>query len=155
MIDDPWNEADGFALAPGPRPSPRSRPDADWAMINLDTDMAPPDFFLPLAARPAPPGTTLAYGGYQADQPRVLQADFSCRVVGYGGDASRSSVMMLHSCTGTSGASGGPLLWQQPDGRWVVVAIGSLARSANSGGLAVPTFSVGREIMMRTQAIQQ
>jgi len=137
----------GFALEPGPRPSPRSRADADWALINLDTEMAPPDFFLPLAPGLARPGLPLAYGGYQADQPRVLLADFNCQVLGYGRDPASGAVMMRHSCTGTSGASGGPLLGRLPDGRWVVVGIGSLARSTDRGGWAVPAVTVAREML--------
>jgi len=133
----------GFAMAPGGRPSAEARADADWALLSMDVDMGRPDRLLPLAPGLAVPGMKLAYGGYQADQPTMLLADFDCRVLGYGRDPA-GSVMMLHSCAGTQGASGGPLLGLTPEGAWVVVAIGSLARNADAGGFAVPAVTVAR-----------
>jgi lipoprotein-releasing system ATP-binding protein len=76
-----------------------------------------------------------------ANRPRVLLADFDCKVLAYD-RISAGGVMLRHSCTGTQGASGGPLIGQTSDGVWVVVGIGSLAASGRSGGWAVPTMAI-------------
>jgi protease YdgD len=143
----------GFAMDPGEKLRPGARIDGDWAMLALDTDMVTPDRLLPLAPGLAKPGMALAYGGFQADQPRNLLADPHCQVLGYGRDDT-GSVMMRHNCAATRGASGGPLLGLMPDGQWVVVAIGSLARATEAGGWAVPAVSVARA-MVAAKAAQQ
>jgi hypothetical protein len=114
-------------------------------MLALDVDMGTAERFLPLAPGFAKPGMPLVYGGYQADQPRVLLADFDCKVLGYEAVAA-DRPMMRHSCTGTDGASGGPLIGRTGEGVWVVVAIGSLARNGQAGGWAVPAVTVARAL---------
>lgn len=133
----------GFAVLPGPRPDPAAAPDADWAVLMLDGALGEPGLALPLAASYVPPGTPLTFGGYQVDRGRQMVADAACAVTGYGRDTA-GRVMLQHSCAGTRGASGGPLLAHLPDGRWVVAGVASLGRNGASGGWAVPTAAVAR-----------
>ena len=131
----------GFAAAPGPRPLPTAPADADWALVNIDAELGAPDRAIPVLRGFARPGTSLAFGGYQADNPQAMVADLACAVTGYA-RVPLGRVMMRHSCAATSGASGGPLLARAPSGAWVVVGIGSLAQNGVSGGWAVPTAAV-------------
>jgi protease YdgD len=131
----------GFAVAPGPRPLSTAPADADWALVNIDAELGAPDRAIPVLRGLARPGTALAFGGYQADDPQAMVADLACAVTGYARPPV-GMVMMRHSCAATSGASGGPLLARAPNGAWVVVGIGSLARLGVSGGWAVPTLAV-------------
>lgn len=142
----------GFTVAPGPRPDPAAPPDADWAVLLLDTALGEPDHALPLAAGYARPGTPLAFGGYQADRARQMVADLACTVVSYGRDAD-GRVMMRHSCAATSGASGGPLLARSSGPRpWVVAGVGSMAVGGVTGGWAVPTAAIARTVQVAAPA---
>ena len=49
--------------------------------------------------------------------------------------------MLSHTCAGTRGASGGPLLAKVSDG-WVVIGIVSTAKMASAGGYAVPMAAI-------------
>jgi protease YdgD len=144
----------GFRALPGPRPEPGAPPDADWALLLLDAAVpdAPPDLLLPVVPLFARPGTELALGGYQADRPTLLVADLSCRVLGYGRDEA-GRVMLRHSCSATSGSSGGPLLVRLSSGQWVVAGVGSMALSNEAGGWAVPAAIIYRAAQQaRTQS---
>jgi protease YdgD len=142
----------GFAVLPGPRPDPASPPDADWAVLVLDTALGEPGRVLPLAAGYARPGTPLAFAGYQADRGRQMVADPACAVTGYGRDAA-GRIMMRHSCAATRGASGGPLLVQLPGGGgWIVSGVASLAQCGVSGGWAVPTAAILRAVQAAAAA---
>jgi len=136
----------GFSVAPGPRPDPRAPPDSDWAVLLLDTRLSVPGGGLSLEAGYLPPGTPLAFGGYQADRERQMVADTGCAVAGYARDPG-GRVMLHHTCAATIGASGGPLLARRPGGGWVVAGIGSLAEGGVTGGWAVPTASIARVVL--------
>ncbi|TPG56869.1 hypothetical protein EAH89_12390 [Roseomonas nepalensis] len=136
----------GFSVAPGPRPDPKAPPDSDWAVLMLDHAVAGPALGLSLEAGYLPPGTPLAFGGYQADRDRQMVADTACAVSAYARDAG-GRVMLQHSCAATVGASGGPLLARRPDGGWIVAGVGSLAEGGVTGGWAVPTASIARVVL--------
>ena len=74
-------------------------------------------------------------GGYQQDRPFVLMADRQCRIVGRLVDAS-GRLLLRHNCTGTSGASGAPLLIDT-GGRWHLAAIDAAAEMGIAGGAGV------------------
>ncbi|WP_137179064.1 serine protease [Roseomonas sp. AR75] len=135
----------GFRALPGPRPEPGVPPDSDWAMLLLAENVppAPAELQLPVVPLFARPGTPLALGGYQADRPTVLVADLSCSVLGYGRDQG-GHVMLRHSCSATSGSSGGPVLVRLSSGQWVVAGVGSMALTNEAGGWAVPAATIYR-----------
>ena len=137
--------APGFRVLPGIRPDPNVPPDADWAILTLDpaAPEAPPDFVLPMVTGLMPPWTVLVFGGYQPDRGRGLVADLECWIVGYG-RIETGQLMLHHSCSGTSGSSGGPLLARQPDGTWMVAGVGSMAINNAAGGWAVPARTIAR-----------
>ena len=137
----------GFRARPGPSPDPEVAPDSDWAMLLLDSDAAAAvrADVLQVVHDPVPPGTALAFGGYQADRPNLMVADLDCRVVGYA-RVPRGGLMMRHSCSATSGSSGGPLLLRLPDGRWAVAGVGSMALNTEAGGWAVPAAIIRRVV---------
>lgn len=128
----------GPSVAAGPDPAP---PGADWAVLRLDAPLGAPDRVLPLL-RQAPPGTPVALGGYEQDRAHALLADLDCAVVGLARDAAGYAVLR-HSCAGTRGVSGAPLLARTPDGGWGIVGVASRAGVGISGGLAVPAAAVG------------
>jgi protease YdgD len=137
----------GFRARPGPTPDPEVAPDSDWAMLLLEADatVAAQADVLQVVEGFVRPGTPLAFGGYQADRPNLLVADLDCRAVGYA-RVPRGEVMMRHSCSATSGSSGGPLLLRLAEGRWVVAGVGSMALNTEAGGWAVPAAIIRRVV---------
>jgi protease YdgD len=137
--------APGFKVRAGPRPDPSAPPDADWAILALDPAVpeAPAEFVLQVVPGLMPPWTPLVFGGYQPDRGRGLVADLNCWIVTYA-RAGADRLMLRHSCAGTGGSSGGPLLARQPDGRWMVAGVGSLAINDAVGGWAVPSRTIWR-----------
>lgn len=137
----------GFRARPGPTPDPAVPPDTDWALLQLDPAMpaVPTDRQLPFAPGFARNGTALAFGGYQADRPNQMVADLACQVMFYGRDPA-GHVMLRHSCSATSGSSGGPLLVRLPDGNWTVAGVGSMALNTTVGGWAVPAITIRRAL---------
>lgn len=129
----------GPSPAGGPDPTP---PGADWAVLRLDAPLGAPDRVLPLLRQTPPPGTPVALGGYEQDRAHALLADLDCAVVGPARDAAGHAVLR-HSCAGTRGVSGAPLLARTPDGGWGIVGVASRAGVGVSGGLAVPAAAVG------------
>jgi protease YdgD len=116
-------------------------PDADWAVVTLVTSLGTPDRVVPLLRTPPPPGTPLVLGGYEQDRAHIMVADLTCSLLGLVHDAA-GHTMLYHSCAGTRGASGGPLLARAPDGTWAVVGIASTAKVGTSGGYAVPVTAI-------------
>jgi protease YdgD len=137
----------GFRARPGPTPDPAVAPDTDWALLALDPAMpaVPSDRHLTFAPGFARNGTPLAFGGYQADRPNQLVADLGCQVMFHGRDPG-GHVMLRHSCSATSGSSGGPLLVRLGDGVWTVAGVGSMALNTAGGGWAVPAITIRRAI---------
>jgi protease YdgD len=74
-------------------------------------------------------------GGYQQDHPLLLMADTRCRIGGRLVDAS-GRLLFRHSCAGTRGVSGGPLLIDK-GGRWHVAAIEVASEGDLAGGAAI------------------
>lgn len=137
----------GFRARPGPAPDPEVAPDSDWALLLLDPHVAVagPEDVLHVVEGFVRPGTPLAFGGYQADRPNLMVADLDCRAIGYA-RVPRGEAMMRHSCSATSGSSGGPLLLRAGPGRWVVAGVGSMALNTEAGGWAVPAPVIRRAL---------
>ena len=74
-------------------------------------------------------------GGYQQDHPLILMADTRCRIGARLVDGS-GRLFLRHSCAGTRGVSGAPLLINRGD-RWHVAAIGVAAEVDLAGGVAI------------------
>jgi protease YdgD len=124
--------------------------DADWANVTLASAVGRPDRVLPLLSVRPPPGTQLALGGYEQDRAHVMVADLACTLLGLVRDA-EGRFVLRHSCAGTRGASGGPLLTHQPDGSWAIVGISSLITLGMSGGYAVPVGAIDRTVLDAAQ----
>jgi protease YdgD len=111
---------------------------ADWALLTLDRPLGTPDRVLPLLRELPEASDRAMVGGYQQDQRDVLLADPDCRVVGRTmHDLGRP--MLLHDCTATRGASGGPVLVELPEERgWAVAGVLVAMRRGMPLGVAVP-----------------
>ena len=124
---------DGQRLAAAP-------PNSDWALLTLDAPLGTEDRVLPLIKALPSAGTPAMLGGYEQDRAQIIIADVDCRVIGPVRDG--NALMLLHSCAGTRGVSGAPLLVQLPGGGWGIAGIASVAGLAQSGGLAVPCSGI-------------
>ena len=80
-------------------------------------------------------------GGYEQDRVQVIIADTACIVVGSARDTS-GRVLLRHSCAGTRGVSGAPLLARMLGGSWAVAGLASTAGVETSGGYAVPVAAI-------------
>ena len=134
----------GFALGPNQRRLPSAPLDADWAVLTLDVPLGTADRVLPLVRDLPAPGTPAMLGGYEQDRAHVIVADTACTVVGAARDTS-GRVLLRHSCAGTRGVSGAPLLARMPGGSWAVVGLASTAGVDTSGGYAVPVAAITSE----------
>ena len=77
---------------------------------------------------------------------RILIAPCSgCRVAPVAGS------LLHHSCAGTRGASGGPLLMQQADGSWRIVGIAVTANVGDAGGHAVAVGAIDRTLLAKAR----
>jgi protease YdgD len=113
----------------------------DWAVIALVTQIGGTEQILPLIRQLPSSGSILALGGYEQDRAQVMLADLSCAVTGLSRDQG-GRILLRHSCAGTRGVSGGPLLARTPDGGWGVVGVAILARLGGAGGYAVPVTGI-------------
>lgn len=113
----------------------------DWAVISLAAPVAGEEQVLPVLRELPMPGTQAALGGYEQDRAQVLLADLNCSVTDVERDQG-GHVLLRHSCAGTRGVSGGPLLGHARDGGWGVVGVAVLARVGNAGGYAVPIAGI-------------
>lgn len=130
----------GFAVAPSGERLTSSSPDADWAVLTIDTALGTADRVLSVIRQLPPAGTHIMLGGYEQDRAQVILADLDCRVIGLVRDG--RALMLQHSCAGTRGVSGAPLLARLPDGGWGIVGVASVAGVGISGGLAVPSAAI-------------
>ena len=130
----------GFALGLDGQRLPSSPPDADWAVLTMDAPLGTPDRLLPLSREFPAPGTPVVLGGYEQDRAQVIVADVACHVIG--AVQAGNSVMLRHSCAGTRGASGAPLLARASNRSWAVVGIASVSWVGASGGDAVPISTI-------------
>ena len=131
----------GFAVGPDGQGTSSAPPNADWAILTLDTSLGTDDRILPVIRDIPPAGTPVMLGGYEQDRAEVMIADVACSLI----DPVRDGgvLMLRHSCAGTRGVSGAPLLARAPGRGWGVVGIASVARLGMSGGLAVPAAAIG------------
>lgn len=138
----------GYEVGPGMQPLPSSPPDADWAVLTLDAPLGTANRALPLARAMPPSGAPAMLGGYEQDRAHVIVADLACAVIGLARDAASGHVLLRHSCAGTRGVSGAPLLVRvEPGGSWAVAGVASLAGLAASGGYAVPAGVIPLEAL--------
>ena len=121
-----------FRTGAGYRPSERGPAGEDWAILDLN---APLDV-APLALRRATPGDPVVLAGYQQDRAEVLTADIECRLLGR--QQVEAAVVLRHSCAGTRGTSGAPLLWREAAGSWSIIGVAVAAVRGGAGGIAVP-----------------
>ncbi len=119
---------------------PTVRPDADWALLTIDTALGTADRVLPVLRQPPAIGTPVMLGGFEQDRAQVIVADVACAIVAeiHAGEAT----MLQHSCAGTRGVSGAPLLAQAPGQGWGIVGVASVAGVGVAGGYAVPAASL-------------
>ena len=118
-----------YRLAPGYNPhAPDATRGSDAAVLSLADPIAATP--LPLAS-PPPPGQIVVLAGYSQDRAQRLQIDPTCQI------RAATPTLLAHSCTGTKGGSGGPLLHQAPDGNWNIVGLQSAANQHDAGGLAI------------------
>ena len=129
----------GHSLVPSYRVLPDYNPLApdatrpgDAALLRLAT----PLIAVPLPLLDARPGQTVTLAGYSQDRAQRLQIDPTCHLLPSPGP------LLAHSCTGTKGSSGGPLLRQADDGQWQVVGLQSASNTRAAGGLAVPAATL-------------
>ena len=123
----------GFALGPDQQRVPSAPLDADWAVLTLDVPLGTADRVLPLVRDLPAPGTPAMLGDYEQDRAQVIVADATCFVVG-AARVTSGRVLLRHSCAGTRGVSGAPLLARMPGGSWAVVGLASTAWVETSGG---------------------
>jgi protease YdgD len=114
---------------------PKETMGSDWALVLLDKKLGSADRVLPILDDLPEDGATVMLGGYQQDHPLLLMADTRCRIGGRLVDAS-GRLLLRHSCAGTRGASGGPLLIDR-GGRWHVAAIEVAAEVDLAAGIAI------------------
>ncbi|WP_439594477.1 trypsin-like serine peptidase [Falsiroseomonas sp.] len=124
--------ATALRLGPGFDPATKGPVGADWAVLQLERNLPGP--VLPLAALPAP-GTAAMLGGWQQDRAHALLADTACRIEAAPRDA-EGRRLLRHSCAGTRGVSGAPLLVRQGAG-WAVAGLAATAHRTAAGGMAV------------------
>jgi protease YdgD len=124
----------GFVLGPDQQTAAAAPLGADWAVLTLDAPLGTADRVLPLVRDLPAPGTPAMLGGYEQDRAHVIVADTACVVVGPARDAS-GRVLLRHSCAGTRGVSGAPLLARMPAGSWAVVGLASTAGGRHRGRL--------------------
>ncbi len=125
-----------FHTGAGYRPGERGPAGEDWAILRLN---APLDV-APLPLRRAQPGDPVVLGGYQQDRAEMLMADTACQLLAPQQVA--GAVVLRHTCAGTRGASGAPLLLREADGSWSIVGVAVAAARGDSGGIAVPAEAV-------------
>lgn len=128
-----------YWLPPGFKIGPGSVPGMDVALLRLPQPVS--RTVLPLV--PALWGEGAMLAGYSQDFAEALTADTHCRVLGLLINADGWS-LRRHSCAGTRGTSGAPLLVQGRDGAWAAAGVQVLAGNGVQGGLAVPSETVQR-----------
>ncbi len=125
-----------YRIAPGYDPrAPDATRGSDAAVLVLTEDVAAGQR-LPIATVVPLTETILALAGYSQDRAQRLQIDPGCRALGLVVDQV-GALMLRHSCAGTKGTSGGPILQRDENGDWRVVGLQSGANPNERGGVAV------------------
>ena len=130
----------GFAVGPNGERLPAASPDGDWALLTLDATLGTADRILPLLRQLPAGGTPVMLGGFEQDRAQILVADVACAIDAVVRDG--TAILLRHSCAGTRGVSGAPLLARMPGQGWGVVGVASVAGVGSSGGFAVPAALV-------------
>ena len=125
-------------IAPGADATARRPRATDLALLRVAT---PVTAILPPSSAPAPPGTTLSLAGFAQDRVERMTVDPDCAAQGYARDQD-GKPLLVHTCSGTRGASGGPILSRGPDGEWQLVGLEVAGNKEGAGGLAVPGFTI-------------
>jgi protease YdgD len=115
---------------------------ADWAVLTLVESL--PDEIVPLrlSHRPFATGARAAIAGYRQDRRHAMTADRDCEL----GDSTRFGQLVLHTCEGSRGYSGAPILVRDTDGAFEVAGIHIASyRSGNEKMLAVPADAILRQ----------
>jgi len=131
--------AASVAMTPGYDPEGPAGAGSDIAVVTLAAALPGPA--LSLWDGPVPPGTPVMLAGYGQDRAERLMADTGCTARSYG-EGPDAQPILIHTCAGTRGTSGGPLLARAPDGTWRVAGIQAAARPNAAGGAAVPAAAV-------------
>jgi protease YdgD len=135
--------AQSYGVAQGYDPrEPDETRGADAALIILAAPLSG-IAGLALAEALPPDGASLTLAGFSQDRAQRLQIDPSCQALGLVAD-SGGRTLLRHSCAGTRGTSGGPLLVQSGDGIWRVAGLQSGANAKQIGGIAVAAETLGR-----------
>lgn len=114
---------------------------SDWAFVTLDGDAPAAIQPLPLWRDPPDPGRALALAGWQHDRPGILSLDANCRALGIASYGPQG-MLIQHSCAGTFGSSGAPILTLDNDRHWVVIGVQAKAALGQRFGVAVPAFAL-------------
>lgn len=135
-----------FAVAPSYDPFHESdTAGSDWAVLRLTAPLHMVGRALRLAGNVPPPGTQAALGGYSKDHIEIIEADIHCIITQQILDAHRQP-LLTHSCQGTEGTSGAPLLMRTANGEWLVAGIQIGAVVNHAGGIAVPATQISLAI---------
>jgi protease YdgD len=98
---------------------------ADWVVLTLVDSL--PDEIMPLrfAAEPAASGSRAQIAGYRQDRRHAMTADRDCELGGETG-----SQLLLHTCDGSRGYSGAPILVRNSNDEFEIAGI-HVARDIN------------------------
>lgn len=134
-----------FITGPGyDHAHPRETMGSDWAILTLDTKLGTPDRILALRDHAPDVRTKVMIGGYSEDHRYILTADMACQVVGPAIDG-HGTRLLRHSCTGTRGVSGAPMLVEE-HGTWTIGGVAVAAQMGASIGLAVMLDEVRKHL---------
>jgi hypothetical protein len=119
--------------------------DADWAVLTLTNDLPAEIVPLALSREMVPSGTKAVLAGYPQDRAYAMTADRNCEL----GQSIDSGKLLLHTCRGMNGYSGGPVLVSGRDGevRVAGIQIATIRGSGPANMLAIPARSIWRDGM--------
>ena len=132
--------ASSFQVGDGFAPSAPPGQGTDVAVIALAQAVGGPGAILALAEGPVPRGARLMAGGFSQDRAERLQADVSCTALGY--RPGPAGPVLAHTCAGTKGTSGGPVLTEVPGATWQVAGVQVAGNVDDAGGVAAPASAV-------------
>ena len=115
--------------------------DADWVILTL-TEALPVEIVpLKLASVAAPSGTRASIAGYPRDRAHRLTTDLDCEL---GNGEGR---LVFHTCSGTKGYSGAPILVSNGDNevRIAGIHVAATRRDGTERMLAVPAQAIAWE----------
>ena len=119
--------------------------DADWALLTLAKDLPPEIAPLRLSREVEPSGTKAVLAGYPQDRAYAMTVDRDCELR----QSIDSGKLLLHTCRGINGYSGGPILVSGQDGevRVAGIQIATMRGSGPANMLAVPAQSIRHDGM--------